>query len=301
MEKVNLFFRSRCFRVCAAVLIPLFLSVLNIEETRGQTDKKNSLPVYTFIEPTEYRSLLDTVPFEEAAKSTLFPNTLANRIRKLSENNSENDAENNRDAANSAALSVLSRWAADTLQTLTAMTWFAEKGQYRSCIICQKKLEDAVAELANIRRIMLQQNNLQNSPQKIMLEEIQLGLEERCLLWKYALWAALEPALPISRLFDKNADDLHRLAKKTLDAENYFLKDNAAAGNNKKSGELWCEYLDTKAFRTDLEAVQRSLQSPIIRVSSSPSVIPISLLVSFSGRANTVLNRLNSKELTKDQ
>ncbi|GHT35877.1 hypothetical protein FACS189427_06240 [Planctomycetales bacterium] len=295
----------------AVLFFPLSVSVLNAGETKEQpapqknTLQKNSLPVYAVIEPEEYQTLISTISLENASKSILFPEILAQRIRSLTENSSEDNADGDvakNDIADDAALSLLSRWAADTVQTLAAAAWFAEQGQYRSCIICQRKLEDNVTELANIRRIMqLRNSSRQKNLQNIMLEEIQLGLEERCLLWKNAFRAALEPALPISRLFDKSIDDLRRLAEKTSEAEKYFLKNKTATENEKKIGQLWCEYLETQAFRADLEAAQRSLQQIIIRATGSPSVIPLSLLTSFSDRVNAVLSRLNSKELTKEQ
>ncbi len=102
---------------------------------------------------------------------------------------------------------------------------------------------------------------------------------------------------PQTRLATKNIADILRLKQATLAAEDYFrgrtAKQAAAQQESalqaNEEGLLWCDYLDTPSFILDLEDCERAL------------ALPAAKLIAFSDRANVILTRLESSELSSVQ
>ncbi|MDR0869988.1 MAG: hypothetical protein LBN39_04265 [Planctomycetaceae bacterium] len=119
--------------------------------------------------------------------------------------------------------------------------------------------------------------------------------EQHVLLRELAGRAKSAPAVPLSRHFTKDVSDVRRLKERTREAEVFFHR------SGKNIGSLWCGYLDTQSFLTELEACEKSIGSPIRRVSATVSLIPLNELTAFCDRANAVLSRLNSPKLSDAQ
>jgi hypothetical protein len=167
-----------------------------------------------------------------------------------------------------------------------------------------EQLKQSAVELSEIQKkreriteTKLTQEPLRGIPSDIALEEIQLGLERRGILWGTAIKADAAPSFPISRHFGKGILDILRLHEQTIAVEEFF-NTNSGVFHDEKVGPLWCDYLDTESFLIQLEACQKTLNQPNRRVSGHVSMIPIEMLVEFCDRANVILSRLNDPGLT---
>ncbi len=131
-------------------------------------------------------------------------------------------------------------------------------------------------------------------PSPTSLEEIQMGLERRLALWKQAISVMSGKSYPLSNHFGKGVDDIQRLQERTEAAQKYLLNEKKTIAKDRYVGELWSEHLGAKEFLTRLEACQKAIGHPNRRVAALVSTIPITMLVSFSDRANMVLAQLEN-------
>lgn len=288
--------RKRVFSCLALALLSFFLipsmNCVFAQKARKTSNVGKSAPSNVQLLPADYSELIQQADLEAGKKSELYPQAIAAQIRSLAR-------------SDAAPTQTLSRWADNLLDVLAALAWYAEKEQFGICNACLACFEQEIVKLATLRRTWapapseLAQEEYVPSP--VALEELQLALERRAVLWKQALDAENGPSYPVSKHFSKNAEDLRRLTEKTLAVESFFSNEKTAAQSGATIGQMWCEYLDTKSFIMDLEATQQSVFQPTRRVSADVSMIPVPMLVSFCDRANVILRRLDDRVLSKEQ
>jgi hypothetical protein len=255
--------------------------------------------------------------FSEAVRSELYPAKFAERIRIIAHSEiSESEIPESEESTQ------LTLWAKKTLAQLDSVIVCLDQNDPTSAWFYLEQLKQSTVELNIIRAnrksksaeplanqsVELSEqlseknrNKSKNIPTDVALEEIQLGLERRGILWGMAIKADIVPSYPVSRHFNKGITDIQRLQELTRDVENFFLNKSSELIYDKKIGPLWCNYLDTSSFLTELEACQRTLHLPNRRVSGQISLIPVPMLVTFCDRANVILSRLNSSELNASQ
>ncbi|MDR1963710.1 MAG: hypothetical protein LBQ50_08020 [Planctomycetaceae bacterium] len=260
------------------------------------------------------------VNFSETAKYEFYPVHFTENLRSIAQ---QSDPE----------MSELAQWAKKTLLHLEATLFYMNQNDSAQAWSHLKQLEKSTVELDFIRKNRktkniaesLQTNPLQTEPLQAeslkteplqtepqatiptdtALEELMLGLERREILWGAAIQAEAAASFPVSRHFGKKIADVQRLKELTLAVESYFLGKKTGTDNTEdkeeKIGSLWCDYLDTQSFLTDLSTCQEMFHQPNRRVSTIVSTIPVPMLVSFCDRANVVLFRLNDPKLTEKQ
>lgn len=275
---------------CLATLLTGLVRAESLQPVTPPKRQENA-PFSVTLRPSETNALSLSTDFSAATESELFPGGLVDMIEPIARNEL-------------AEVRILARWADDMLTILKATIWFWEHGQYEQCWSCLGRLEQETIELARYRQSWmpeLREGDGKNPPSPVALEELQLALERRAILWRQALRAETGPSRPVSAHFAKGATEIRRLAQLTLGVESYFLDENSLSSSGEQIGGLWCDYLDTKSFIAELEACQKSVVQPNRRVSNTPSTIPIPMLVSFCDRANVILRRLDERKLTKEQ
>lgn len=253
--------------------------------------RQQSTPLTVRLRPAETSALLQNVNADEAARSPIYPNTLIRRLGPIA----ESDASQNR---------VLARWAKDLREVLNATCWYWDRGEFEKSRSCLGRIEQETIELATYRKTwmpVVSESDEQYVPSSVALEEIQLALERRAILWRQALLAEMTPSVPVSRHFSKGLDELGRLNELTRNVEEFFLDERSVSNTGEQIGSLWCLYFDTKSFLLELDACQAALSGPTRRVSTDVSTIPIPMLVSFCDRANVILSRLDENVLTEQQ
>lgn len=247
--------------------------------------------------------------FSESTKSELYPIALVKNLDRIQK-------------SRVSAVQVLAKDCLKIRQTIQATVFYMEQGDAKNSQIEIEKLRDATIRWTELRShcswedVNVDLRGIDKAkgvdeeslfvPSGVLLEEIQLALERRVILWQLALQAQCVSTIPLSTLFVKKIDDLQRLRQRTEEVENFFLGKQNEYRNTETVGPLWCKYLETETFLTELEACQNDLTRPNRRVSytATPhgeSEIPVSMLVSFSDRANLILSRINDPELTPKQ
>jgi hypothetical protein len=261
------------------------------------------------------------VPISETVRTDFYPVRFAENLRSLGQ-------------LRDPAMSELSQWAKTTLHHFEAVLFYMNQAKPTQAWSHLKQLEKSIVELETLReklRDKLKAKTAQTKvflpellqaavsdtpvldtavpdteaqeiiPSDVAIEELLLGLERRVILWGMAIQAETMPSFPISQYFGKKSADVLRLKERTLAVENYFLSKKTVADNDENIGLLWCDYLDTRSFLTDLEACQKMFYQPNRRVSTLVSTIPVPMLISFCDRANVVLFRLENSKLTESQ
>lgn len=296
VKRIRVFSFIGFFFLVAAIVCLSPVLFANEHRPRQGAARPENAPNSIVLKETSSPPLAIHEDFSQAIQSECYPEQLAARIRRIA----ESEAPECRASA---------RWASDILAVLAAMVWYRENNELEKAWSCLGRIEQEILRLAGIRS---NENGSPPSsederspdryvPTSVALEEIQLALERRAILWRQALSAEAGPSLPVSKHFARNNDDLRRLRALTLAVEDYFLDKTRVSAEGEPVGALWCAYLDTTSFISELEACRQLFSEPHRRVSQTVSTIPIPMLVSFCDRANVILSRLDERELTQEQ
>ncbi|MGL4593341.1 MAG: hypothetical protein ACRCUY_01280 [Thermoguttaceae bacterium] len=282
----------------------------NVTTSETTSERVSSVPISTISVAMQDNQITGDVPATKSFKeSDYYPAILVETIQHLS-------------SSNAPETESLKNWSDDVLQTVVELIQFYEEENFEEVTRSLRQLERFTIALASFRRhwnpsLKSDSDEAKRDdpanyvPSATALEELQLALERRILLWRCALLTSSSPSLSLARHFSKGQEDVQRLREKTQIVENFFLEKGIASSstnhrpNNKQElyefGLMWCEYLDTTSFLTELEACEKRIPQLNRRVSTLISTIPVSMLVSFSDRANVILARLNDQEMTESQ
>lgn len=215
-------------------------------------------------------------------------------------------AERNITEKNDPSQALLQSWCRETLETLDAALGAFLRKDFAESQALLERLEQATVKLARLRQARPTQlteyaASTPGRPSNVLLEELQLALERRVILWRLAFSASAGSAKSVSRHFEKGLDEILSLKERTKDVEAYFLTKRQRGQGGLTIGALWCDYLDTQAFLQEMDACSRVINQSTRRVSSEPSQIPLPMLVGFCDRANVILCRIEDPSLSRDQ